>query len=762
MPGNNENKVRKRVKQEENAGELRVSGDQQTKDESSPAVTAESLTGVGKWGNLVASPSSFVFTLNINALIAVLTFVSFVTRFWRLEEPRGVVFDETHFGLFTSFYLKGMFFFDVHPPLGKLLIASVGYLAGFQGDFSFEKIGQEYPCEVPIWHLRFLPALCGSLLTPLTFYILEGMGFSQWTAAVGAFLVVCDNSLLTQSRFILLDTILLCFILLSFLALLRFRQVQDKPFSIQWWIWLTCLGVFLSCTISVKYSGLFTSVVILGVITADYWTMVGDRGVSNSHLFKEMLARAVLLIIVPVVLYLSFFYIHLTVLYRSGPHDGRMSSAFQASLEGGLAKVTQGQPKNIAYGSQITLRHTHSTVCWLHSHPHLYPLRYSERRGSSIQQQVTCYTFKDVNNWWVVKDPEEEGFTTENPQRPVKDGDIIQLIHGTSGRRLNSHDVGAPMSPQYMEVSCYIDYNISFPAQDLWRVEIVNKDVQGNLWKAIHSHIRLTHVNTSQAMKLTGQQLPDWGFYQHEVATDRVMNQDSNIWNVEENKHSSDKEDDFWDDTKELSFFSKFWELQWKMLEANRNLLEDHKYQSDPMGWPFMERGIAYWMKSTTNAQIHLLGNVITWWSANLGIVVYLVVMVIYIIRHQRACNDLTKDEWIRLFMTGALFLSWFVNYFPYFMMERTLFLHHYLPAFLSKILLLAATIEIVYFHVLQTSAQRSLFTSLLVVWLTSIFVVFKSFLPMCYGNKDFTEEEVESLRWMESWGFLVQGKMIA
>lgn len=30
-----------------------------------------------------------------------------------------------------------------------------------------------------------------------------------------------------------------------------------------------------------KYSGLFTSVVILGVITADYWTMVGDRGVSN-------------------------------------------------------------------------------------------------------------------------------------------------------------------------------------------------------------------------------------------------------------------------------------------------------------------------------------------------------------------------------------------------------------------------------------------------------------------------------------------------
>jgi len=35
---------------------------------------------------------------------------------------------------------------------------------------------------------------------------------------------------------------------------------------------------------------------------------------------------------------------------------------------------------------------------------------------------------------------------------------------------LFSHDVAAPMSPQYQEVSCYVDYNISFPAQNLWRV----------------------------------------------------------------------------------------------------------------------------------------------------------------------------------------------------------------------------------------------------------------------------------------------------
>lgn len=47
----------------------------------------------------------------------------------------------------------------------------------------------------------------------------------------------------------------------------------------------------------------------------------------------HVLARAVALVVVPAVTYLLFFYVHLTLLCRSGPHDQIMSSAFQASLE---------------------------------------------------------------------------------------------------------------------------------------------------------------------------------------------------------------------------------------------------------------------------------------------------------------------------------------------------------------------------------------------------------------------------------------------
>ena len=75
------------------------------------------------------------------------------------------------------------------------------------------------------------------------------------------------------------------------------------------------------------------------------------------------------------------------------------------------------------------------------------------------------------------------------PSEPIKHGDVIQLVHGITSRALNSHDVAAPMTPQSQEVSCYIDYNVSMSAQNLWTVHIVNKEQTGSVWHAIQSEV---------------------------------------------------------------------------------------------------------------------------------------------------------------------------------------------------------------------------------------------------------------------------------
>jgi len=365
----------------------------------------------------------------------------------------------------------------------------------------------------------------------------------------------------------------------------------------------------------VKYVGFYSVLLALFLIIRDYWSLLSRKTLSTTTLWIHFLARLIVLITVAAIVYLSIFYVHLIILSKAGPHDSVMTSAFQASLEGGLASITKGQPLEVTHGSQITLRHTYGRACWLHSHNHVYPLRYPDGRGSSHQQQVTCYSFKDVNNWWIVKKPDKNDLMVTKPSEPIRHGDVIQLVHGITSRALNSHDVAAPMMPQSQEVSCYIDYNVSMPAQNLWRVEIVNRDHSGVAWHAIQSQVRLIHVHTNGAefaLKFSGRQLPDWGFNQHEVVADRLMDQTNSIWNVEEHRYT--KSEDQKQRERELisaemiplqatalSFWEKFAELQMKMLFGGQENQNSHMYSSSPLEWPLMSRGIAYWVSHDSN-----------------------------------------------------------------------------------------------------------------------------------------------------------------
>ena len=98
--------------------------------------------------------------LLLHGMAVGLVILGFPTSLLRLDTPKHIVFDEMHYGKYVSLYLNNTFFLDANPAN----IALAGYLTGFYGKFSFDKIGQEYSNTVLLWHPRFLPAPVGPLL----------------------------------------------------------------------------------------------------------------------------------------------------------------------------------------------------------------------------------------------------------------------------------------------------------------------------------------------------------------------------------------------------------------------------------------------------------------------------------------------------------------------------------------------------------------------------------------------------------------------
>lgn len=63
--------------------------------------------------------------------------------------------------------------------------------------------------------------------------------------------------------------------------------------------------------------------------------------------------------------------------------------------------------------------------------------------------------------------------------------------------------------------------------------------------------------------------------------------------------------------------------------------------------------------------------------------------------RRKRLCYDISEAEWNKFANIGQVLLTgYLLHYLPFIFVERTLFLHHYLPAFVYKTLLTVGTID--------------------------------------------------------------------
>lgn len=175
----------------------------------------------------------------ISPISAILTFaLSF--RLWRLDTPKGYIFDEIYYAknaysLISSgveLDQEGGSEFVVHPPLGKWLIG-IGIKLFGNNEFGW----------------RSSSALFGSASVLLIYLIAKRLFKSEFLALSAALLMAIDGLSLVMSRVALLDIFLMFFILLTFYFLLKENY------------WLS--GMAIGLGVSTKWSAAFLIPILL-------------------------------------------------------------------------------------------------------------------------------------------------------------------------------------------------------------------------------------------------------------------------------------------------------------------------------------------------------------------------------------------------------------------------------------------------------------------------------------------------------------------
>jgi len=312
-----------------------------------------------------------------------------ITRLWSLLQPNAVVFDEVYFKAFAGHYLDGHYFFDIHPPLAKLLLAGWAHVVGLSSSDVLNSTAAT---------MRFLPAIAGVLIVPVFWGILRRLGATRPFAFLGAAALLLDNALLVESRFILMDSMLLLFGLSAFYFYLVGREQRGN------WRWLAvaAAAILAGAAMSTKWTGL-TALALVGLLWLGDW-----RGRKFS--LGRNLGELAVLLIIPLAVYVSAFWVHFQLLPHSGDGDAFMSTTFQETLVDSPTYNPQtklsfwgkfGELNSVMYRSNQTLTATHPYGSRWYTWPlELRPIYYWAGDVDGQANQGNIYLLGNPIVWW--------------------------------------------------------------------------------------------------------------------------------------------------------------------------------------------------------------------------------------------------------------------------------------------------------------------------------------------------------------------------
>ena len=244
-------------------------------------------------------------------LIFIVSLISLSTRFWLIADPDCVTFDEVHFGNFSNWYIHNQFFFDIHPPLAKMIMSLFASLSQYKGNIEYEqKIGKPYnEDELYFVSQRITPAVFSALTSPLIYSACRCLKLSSLASFCAGIILTSDISMIVEGKFILSDGILHFFTALHIFTFCLFLSDPTTTNTI-------ISGFTLGCAAACKYTA-------LGLYALDGLSQIGWI-IANRPKLQQICHRAFLMLMPSFAAFLGAWYIHFIIL----PYTGHNSEYF--------------------------------------------------------------------------------------------------------------------------------------------------------------------------------------------------------------------------------------------------------------------------------------------------------------------------------------------------------------------------------------------------------------------------------------------------
>lgn len=273
--------------------------------------------------------------------------ISLAVRLVFLDSPNEVILDEVHWGQYVTAYAHtGSNLFDVHPPHGKLLVAALLKITGYDGQQNFDYIGTPLT-HVSALTIRILPALAGSLVPFTLFLIFLHFGIGLEAAFVFSLCSALDNALVLQSRVMGLYPMFLFALVSSLYFALKSQETEGAKKI----LFLAACGIACGFAAGFQFTGIIALAVVFFVL-AVYW-------LKKAIPLKGFLFQTAMVSFIGLGVYLIGWKIHFLLLPNPGSGDEfyRNTGVFWTDLFELHKQMYQ-------YSASLTTSHPDASPAW--------------------------------------------------------------------------------------------------------------------------------------------------------------------------------------------------------------------------------------------------------------------------------------------------------------------------------------------------------------------------------------------------------------